>query len=58
MTDERVGNLTVVVNDFDAILTTKSQLTLIVRAMYSNPPSHGARIVATVLNNPELFEEW
>ena len=36
----------------------KSQMTLIIRAMYSNPPAHGARIVATVLNNPELFEEW
>jgi aspartate aminotransferase len=26
--------------------------------MYSNPPSHGARIVATALNDPGLFEEW
>ena len=27
----------------------KSQLTLLVRAMYSNPPAHGARIVDVVL---------
>ena len=28
------------------------------RAMYSNPPSHGVRIVHTVLSNPELYQEW
>lgn len=26
--------------------------------MYSNPPVHGARIVANVVGNPELFKEW
>lgn len=26
--------------------------------MYSNPPSHGARIVAYVLSNPELYAQW
>jgi len=26
--------------------------------MYSNPPNHGARIVATALNDKEYFEEW
>lgn len=33
-------------------------MTLIVRATYSTPPAYGARIVSTVLNNPELREEW
>ncbi|GFG37317.1 hypothetical protein Cfor_03256 [Coptotermes formosanus] len=56
--NERVGNLTVVVNDTSDLVAVKSQLTLIVRGMYSNPPNHGGRIVATVLNNPQLFEEW
>lgn len=27
----------------------------IARAMYSSPPVHGARIVAEVVDNPELF---
>ena len=36
----------------------KSQLTLIIRAMYSNPPAHGARIVDTVLSDPDLYQEW
>ncbi len=35
-----------------------SQLCKIVRASYSNPPAFGARIVQTVLNNPQLNEEW
>lgn len=36
----------------------RSQITLIVRANYSNPPNHGARIVGTVLNDPVLTEQW
>merc|ERR1712241_1284862 len=56
--NERAGNLTVVSRDSANLERIKSQMTLIIRAMYSNPPSHGARIVATVLNNPELYQEW
>lgn len=56
--DERVGNLTFVLNNKECIPTTKSQVTLIIRGMYSNPPSHGARIVAYVLSNPELYAQW
>lgn len=36
----------------------KSQLKRLARPMYSNPPIHGARIVANVVGNPELFNEW
>ncbi|XP_076630769.1 glutamate oxaloacetate transaminase 1 [Colletes latitarsis] len=56
--NERVGNLVVVMSDVKLAAFTKSQLTLIVRGMYSNPPNHGARIVATVLRNPDLYKEW
>lgn len=56
--NERIGNMVVVMSDAKEITQVKSQLTLIVRGMYSNPPNHGGRIVATVLNNPDLFEEW
>lgn len=56
--NERAGNLTVVVKDPSVIANTKSQLTLIVRGMYSNPPAHGARVVEKVLNNDALFAEW
>lgn len=34
------------------------QLKLVVRAMYSNPPIHGARIVARVLSDPKLKDQW
>eukprot|EP00088_Acartia_fossae_P007121 TRINITY_DN1330_c0_g1_i15.p1 TRINITY_DN1330_c0_g1~~TRINITY_DN1330_c0_g1_i15.p1 ORF type:complete len:1382 (-),score=561.93 TRINITY_DN1330_c0_g1_i15:398-4543(-) len=56
--NERAGNLTVVVKDASAIPAFKSQMTLIIRAMYSNPPAHGCRIVDTVLQDPALFQEW
>lgn len=56
--DERAGNLTFVLNSVDKIKAVKSQVTMIVRGMYSNPPNHGARIVSTILNNEELKKEW
>jgi aspartate aminotransferase, mitochondrial len=30
----------------------------VIRPMYSNPPRHGARIVSTVLQDPELTKEF
>ena len=36
----------------------KSQLEIICRTCWSNPPAHGSRIIASVLNNPALFSEW
>lgn len=36
----------------------KSQLKRIARPMYSNPPVHGARIVANVVGDPKMFDEW
>jgi len=56
--NERAGNLTVVVNDANQVANFKSQLTLIIRAMYSNPPAHGCRIVDTVLKDPSMYQEW
>ncbi|PIO15716.1 hypothetical protein AB205_0148060 [Aquarana catesbeiana] len=56
--NERVGNLTVVGKDSDNVSRVLSQMEKIVRTTWSNPPSQGARIVATTLNTPELFDEW
>lgn len=36
----------------------ESQLKIIIRANYSNPPAHGARIAARVLADPTLLAEW
>ncbi|XP_063546714.1 aspartate aminotransferase, cytoplasmic isoform X1 [Cydia strobilella] len=56
--NERVGNLAVVVADAALAPAMKSQLTWVVRAGYSNPPAHGARIVAIVLSDKQLFDQW
>ncbi|XP_043490854.1 aspartate aminotransferase, cytoplasmic [Polistes fuscatus] len=56
--NERAGNMVVVMSDAKEVVQFKSQVTLIIRGMYSNPPNHGARIVSTVLNNPDLCKEW
>ena len=47
--NERVGALTVTGRDADAVEIALSHLKRVIRANYSNPPSHGAAIVATVL---------
>ncbi|MQM06279.1 hypothetical protein Taro_039100 [Colocasia esculenta] len=55
---ERIGAINVVCASPDAATRVKSQLKRLARPMYSNPPIHGARIVANVVGNPELFNEW
>ncbi|KAE9548227.1 hypothetical protein FO519_008567 [Halicephalobus sp. NKZ332] len=56
--NERVGNLTIVVQDPKVIPGIKSQISLVIRANWSNPPAHGARIVSMVLNTPEFRQQW
>lgn len=55
---ERVGGLTVVTADKDEAARVLSQLKRVVRANYSNPPTHGGQIVALVMTHPELREIW
>ena len=55
---ERVGACTVVTADKDEAARVLSQMKRVVRANYSNPPTHGGQIVARVLTNPELREIW
>ncbi|KAI0511290.1 hypothetical protein KFK09_011915 [Dendrobium nobile] len=55
---ERIGAINVVCSSPDAAARVKSQLKRIARPMYSNPPVHGARIVANVVGDPTLFNEW
>ena len=56
--DERIGNLVIVTSNPNFNEQIKSQLTIIVRGMYSNPPAHGARIVSEILNDQKLYAEW
>jgi aspartate aminotransferase len=55
---ERVGALHIVTPSKETAARVRSQLSVLQRSEISNPPSYGARIVALILNNPELFEEW
>lgn len=55
---ERIGALNAVLNSPEAATKVLSQLKRVARAMYSNPPVHGARIVAEVVNDPAMFKEW
>jgi aromatic-amino-acid transaminase len=55
---ERVGALSVVAGDNAEAVRVLSQLKRIVRTNYSNPPTHGGQIVATVLTSPELRALW
>ncbi len=55
---ERVGALTIVTADRDEAARVLSQVKRLVRANYSNPPTHGGQIVATVLGTPELRALW
>jgi len=56
--NERCGCLTMIGRSQDVLGKMKSQINLIVRQLYSNPPAHGARIVSKILNTPELYDQW
>lgn len=55
---ERVGALSVVCADKDEATRVLSQLKIVIRTNYSNPPTFGATVVATVLNTPALRAQW
>ncbi|MGE0808494.1 MAG: aromatic amino acid transaminase, partial [Burkholderiaceae bacterium] len=55
---ERVGALSVVTAGKDETARVTSQIKRVIRANYSNPPTHGAAIVASVLSTPALRALW
>lgn len=55
---ERVGALTLVSESREESARVLSQIKRVIRTNYSNPPTHGATIVASVLSNPELRALW
>lgn len=55
---QRVGALSVVGADEDEAMRVVSQMKMVVRPMYSNPPRHGSRIVTTILEDPKLTNEF
>jgi aspartate aminotransferase len=55
---ERVGAFSLTTANEEEKKRVESQLKIIVRPMYSNPPLHGAHIASTILSDPELYKEW
>ena len=55
---ERVGALSVVCADKEECARVLSQLKIVIRTNYSNPPIHGGAVVAAVLNDPTLRAQW
>ena len=55
---ERVGALSIVTASKEEAARVTSQVKRVIRTNYSNPPTHGAAVVAAVLSNPELRALW
>ena len=55
---ERIGTLSIVTGSKEEANRVNSQLKVMVRPMYSNPPVYGARIVAEILSDSVLKAQW
>jgi len=55
---ERVGALSVVSADATQAKAVQSQVKRIIRTIYSSPSTHGAALVAGVLNSADLRKTW
>ena len=56
--NERVGAFTLVASDRTVADDAFSQVKTVIRANYSNPPAHGAKVVALILGDAELRARW
>jgi len=56
--NERVGAITIKGATQETVDKAFSHVKIVIRQIYSNPPSHGGAIVATIMNSPELRKEW
>ncbi|PBL01057.1 glutamic oxaloacetic transaminase AAT1 [Armillaria gallica] len=55
---ERVGAFSLTTADPAEKARVDSQLKIVIRPMYSNPPMHGALIANGILSDPALYSEW
>ncbi|KAK7498148.1 hypothetical protein BaRGS_00010736 [Batillaria attramentaria] len=55
---ERVGAFTLICESEEEMQRVMSQIKILIRPMYSNPPIHGARIAARILTTPDLRAQW
>ncbi|MFN3150533.1 aromatic amino acid transaminase [Bremerella sp.] len=56
--NERVGAMTAVAGSEGDATAVLSQLKKVIRSNYSNPPTHGAAVVETVLTDDGLRKTW
>jgi aspartate/tyrosine/aromatic aminotransferase len=56
--NERVGAFTLVAANADIASDAFSQVKTLIRANYSNPPAHGAKVAAVILADDQLRAEW
>ena len=56
--NERVGAMTLVASNSDTAESAFSQIKTLARGNYSNPPAHGAKVVATILTDAKLRSAW
>ncbi len=55
---ERTGTALVITNSADTATIAQGQMNGVIRGNYSMPPSHGALIVQTILDDAELKADW
>jgi aspartate aminotransferase len=55
---ERVDAFSLTLKDAEERARVDSQLKIIMRPVYSNPPLHGARIANTILTDEGLYTQW
>eukprot|EP00775_Hariotina_reticulata_P010765 gene10765-10921_t len=55
---QRVGCFSLVCSSPAEAAKVESQMKLIARPMYSNPPLHGALLVSTILHDADLKQQW
>jgi aspartate aminotransferase len=56
--NERIGTLTVIESNAQEARNTFSHIEAAIRAIYSSPPAHGGKIVASVLGDKTLRALW
>lgn len=55
---ERTGAISVIAQSPAQLEQAKVGIETVIRSNYSMPPSHGARVVTTILSDPALCEDW
>lgn len=55
---ERAGAFSLVTGSPEEAKRTLSQIKILIRPLYSNPPIHGARLVSEILGDNALKTQW